>query len=148
MNQISENPPECRENSPDWNRQRLSEVFMLYRDHLREMIRLRLDPRLHSRVDESDVVQEVFLRANQNLEAYSKQSDIPPLVWLRQIGKHLVAETHRHHFRSKRNPRMECQFTVEESDLLENFLAQSVESLGAKLAKANCSSKYDDCFES
>jgi RNA polymerase sigma-70 factor, ECF subfamily len=44
-------------------------LFDRYRDRLRRMVELRLDPRLRARLDASDVVPEVFLDVARALGA-------------------------------------------------------------------------------
>ncbi len=50
------------------------------------MVELRLDPKLRSRVDPSDVVQEVHLEACRRLSAYLLERPLPFRLWLRQIA--------------------------------------------------------------
>lgn len=111
----------------------LTKLFMRLRPHIRQMVEVRLDRRLHSRVDASDIVQETFVRASQGLEAYLESPKMDPLTWLRIIGKHLVAEEHRHHFRSKRSPEREETGLDDSSDALVNRIADSVHSLSAAM---------------
>ena len=44
-------------------------LFARYRDRLRRMVRLRLDPRVQGRVDPSDVIQEAYLETCKSLYA-------------------------------------------------------------------------------
>lgn len=116
----------------DGGLQELTDLFMRVRDHLRQMVSVRLDRRLHSRVDASDIVQETFVRASQSLDSYLQSPKMDPIVWLRLLGKHAIAETHRKHFRDKRTPARE-HFAGEEEDLLVTVLADSVRSVGSIL---------------
>lgn len=111
----------------------LTSVFMRVRPHIRKMVENRLDRRLHSRVDASDIVQETFVRASQGLANYARSPKMDPVTWLRLIGKHIVAEIHRHHFRSKRTPERELHFDNDCSELLINRIAESMYSVGAKI---------------
>jgi RNA polymerase sigma-70 factor (ECF subfamily) len=52
------------------DRPALGELFHCYRDRLRRMVELRMDPRLRARVDASDVLQEASLELAGDLEAY------------------------------------------------------------------------------
>jgi RNA polymerase sigma-70 factor (ECF subfamily) len=115
----------------------LTALFERQRQHLRAMVESRLDKRLHARVDASDIVQEAFLRATQGVRAYLEFPNVHPVVWLRLIGKHIVSETHRRHFREKRSPVRELQYQVDSSDSepLCNKLADSMQSVGTCLAK-------------
>ncbi len=61
------------------------------------MIDLRLDRALGRRVDASDVVQEVLLKANQRLPEYLKAPVLPFHLWLRQIARDHIIDQHRRH---------------------------------------------------
>ncbi len=113
----------------------LCSAFVKHREHLCNMIRLRMNPKIAARVDASDIVQEVFVRANRELSISSLKPQIAPLVWLRQIAKHLIAETHRKNFRQKRNPNVEMKVDRFDLDLLTSSIAGSLESCGTKMAK-------------
>ena len=68
-----------------------------HRDRLKCMVALRLDRRLQGRIDPSDVIQEAFLDATNQLPDYYRQPAMPFFLWLRLItGQKLVA-LHRHH---------------------------------------------------
>lgn len=111
----------------------LTNLFSHLRPHLRKMVEIRLDRRLHSRVDASDIVQETYVRARQGLDAFLESPKMDPLTWLRLIGKHLIAEIHRHHFRSMRSPEREQHWEDNSSDLLINRIADSIHSFGAAI---------------
>ena len=63
------------------------ELWERYRPALRRMIGLRLDQALSRRVDASDVVQDVLLKANQRLADYLRNPSMPFHLWLRQIAQ-------------------------------------------------------------
>lgn len=68
-----------------------------HHDRLRRMIALRLDPRLHGRLDPSDVLQETYLEAFAKLPEYLGRSDYPFFLWLRYLAGHKLGRAHRHH---------------------------------------------------
>ncbi len=68
-----------------------------YRDRLRRMVALRLDPRLQGRVDASDVIQEGYLDAAQRLGEYVRDPSMPFYLWLRFLVGQCVVEQHRIH---------------------------------------------------
>jgi RNA polymerase sigma-70 factor, ECF subfamily len=68
-----------------------------HRPALRRMIGLRLDHALSRRVDASDVVQDVLLKANQRLAEYLRNPAMPFHLWLRQIARDHVIDAHRRH---------------------------------------------------
>jgi RNA polymerase sigma-70 factor (ECF subfamily) len=75
----------------------IQELFDRYRDRLRRMVRLRLDPRVHGRVDPSDVIQEAYLETCKNLPEYLRQPQLPFYLWLRFLTGQKLALAHRHH---------------------------------------------------
>ncbi len=68
-----------------------------HREPLRRMIGIRLDRALVRRVDASDVVQEVMLKASGRLADYLKAPAMPFHLWLRQIAQDHVVDAHRRH---------------------------------------------------
>lgn len=68
-----------------------------HREPLRRMIGMRLDRALVRRVDASDVVQEVMLKASGRLADYLKAPAMPFHLWLRQIAQDHIVDAHRRH---------------------------------------------------
>jgi RNA polymerase sigma-70 factor (ECF subfamily) len=68
-----------------------------YRDRLRRLIALRLDPRLAGRIDPSDVIQETYLEAATRLVEYLQNPTMPFYLWLRFLAGQKLVTLHRHH---------------------------------------------------
>jgi RNA polymerase sigma-70 factor (ECF subfamily) len=68
-----------------------------HRQSLRQMVQLRMDRVLSQRIDASDIVQDVLLEASQRLEDYIKEARMPFHLWLRQLAKDQLIDTHRRH---------------------------------------------------
>jgi RNA polymerase sigma-70 factor (ECF subfamily) len=68
-----------------------------HREPLRRMIGARLGHDLGRRVDASDVVQEVLLKASIRLSDYLRDPRLPFHVWLRQIAQDQIVDQHRRH---------------------------------------------------
>jgi RNA polymerase sigma-70 factor (ECF subfamily) len=91
-----------------------------YRNRLRTMVRLRLDNRLASRVDPSDVVQDALVEAHRRLPAYAAERPIPFYPWLRRIAWDRLMQMHRQHIGAKRRTvlREDAPPLADESELL------------------------------
>ncbi len=86
----------------DGDRQAFDQLFARHRPYLRQIVELRLDPRLRARVDPSDVVQDAHLEAFRRLSAYLKQRPMPFRLWLRQIAYDRTLKARRHHLGAAR----------------------------------------------
>ena len=75
----------------------VDELWDRYRPALRRMIGLRLDQAVTRRVDASDVVQEVLIKASERLRDYLRNPVLPFHLWLRQIARDHVIDAHRRH---------------------------------------------------
>lgn len=75
----------------------IAELLERYRDRLRRMVAMRLDPRLRGRVDASDVIQEGYLDAMKRLEEFISDPSVPFYIWLRFLVGQRVQEQHRRH---------------------------------------------------
>ena len=73
------------------------ELLERHRDDLRRMVRARLDRRLASRIDPSDVVQDALADASRRLDDYLRDRPLPFLGWLRQLTAERVIDAHRRH---------------------------------------------------
>ena len=77
------------------------ELFQQHRDRLRRLVMLRLDHRLQSRIDPSDVLQEAFVEASARLHEYTHAPTMPFFLWLRLITGQRLQILHRHHLGTK-----------------------------------------------
>ena len=106
------------------------------RQRLHRMVRFRLDQRLQGRVDPSDVLQDAYLEAWQDLGAYVRQPAMPFFLWLRGIAGNKLRELHRHHLGTQmRDPRREV--SIYGSALSETTTAAIAANLMANLTGAS-----------
>ena len=68
-----------------------------HRGRLRQMVAVRIDPRLVARVDPSDVVQEALAEAARTLPRYLRDRPVPFYPWLRQIAWERLVHLHAQH---------------------------------------------------
>ena len=75
----------------------LGRLLEKYRPRLKQMVAVRLDRRVASRLDPSDVVQDALADAGMNLGEYLREPPIPFYPWLRRFAQERVIQLHRHH---------------------------------------------------
>lgn len=101
-------------------------LFEANRERLRRMVHFRMDPRLFGRVDPEDVVQDIFLAAQQRLYAF-REDDHPMHIWLRMVGQQTLIDLHRRHLgASKRTAARDRAFA--NSECLSGFVAGKMTS--------------------
>ncbi len=79
------------------DQQALAELFSRHRERLWRMVRFRLDPRLHGRVDADDILQEGYLAAAGRVQHFQEDSSTSFFVWLRMILSQTLIDVHRRH---------------------------------------------------
>src|SRR5262249_47019834 len=93
MNELSGLLRQATQGDPE----RFGALLEEYRPRLRRMVALRLDARLHGRIDPSDVIQEAYLEASSRLPEYLPKPTMPFCLWLRFLTDQKLVTRHRHH---------------------------------------------------
>jgi RNA polymerase sigma-70 factor (ECF subfamily) len=75
----------------------LRTMIQEHHGRLRRMVALRLDPRLQTRIDPSDVLQDAYIDATEQLPAYVQTPAMPFFLWLRLVTGSRLAKLHRYH---------------------------------------------------
>jgi RNA polymerase sigma-70 factor (ECF subfamily) len=86
---------------PPGNPDAIGSELEAYRDRLRRMVQLRIDPRLRTRIDPSDVVQEVFLEASVRFSEVRQDAPGGIFAWLRLLATQKLAQLWRHHLETQ-----------------------------------------------
>lgn len=79
----------------------VADLFGRYREKLLRMIAFRLDGRIIGKVDSDDILQDAFVETARRIQGYLDQPSVPFFVWLRQITKQILIDTHRRYLGAK-----------------------------------------------
>jgi RNA polymerase sigma-70 factor (ECF subfamily) len=106
-----------------------------YREYLLLLARLQVDPRVRSKMDASDVVQETLLKAHEKRDQFRGQSEAEMAAWLRQILANNLRQSLRKFGRQRRDAALErsLQASMDASSVrLEAWLASDMSGPGSK----------------
>lgn len=79
----------------------VAELFHRYQEKLLRMIAFRLDSRIIGKVDGEDILQDAFVETARRIQDYLDQPSVPFFVWIRQITKEVLIDTHRRYLEAK-----------------------------------------------
>src|SRR5436309_11459622 len=92
------------------NRRVLGRLLQHYRPRLHAFIAARLDPRVQSRVDPSDVVQDVQMEVTRRMDDFLERRPMPFHLWVRRTAYERLLNLHRaHRGASRRSVRREAR---------------------------------------
>ncbi len=118
----------------------LAGLFSDYRDRLERLVEFRLDPRLRSRVDSADVLQEAYIEMARRHHQYLISPEVSFYVWARQITLQTLIDVQRRRFGQKRSPQHEIRFvrtpTEGTSDSIAQFLCAQLASPSSAAIRA------------
>jgi RNA polymerase sigma-70 factor (ECF subfamily) len=103
-----------------------AELLERYREKLRQMVALRLDRRLASRIDPSDIVQETLHNAHQRLPEYFADRPTSFYPWLRGIAWDRLIDLYRVHVAAAKRSVLREQPWVGPNEEAVAELAQSI----------------------
>jgi len=98
---VSHQPPEETEDLlkrvAEGDAAALEQLFAGVRPFMRRVIEARMDRRLRSRIDPSDVIQEAFVEATRRIRDYLDRRPMPFHLWVRQMAFENLIRLHRFH---------------------------------------------------
>jgi RNA polymerase sigma-70 factor (ECF subfamily) len=97
MMEANEVPRELLQRAAEGDQHALADLLTPYRSRLKRMVKIRLNPRLQSRVDASDIIQEALLEASRRLREYVDGPGMPFFLWLRHLAGQKLIDIHRRH---------------------------------------------------
>lgn len=102
-----------------------------YREYLRLLARLQLDPRLRGKLDPSDIVQEALLKAHEKRDQFRGRTEEERAAWLRSILTNTLIDVARKYGAQGRDVAAERSLEAalhESSAQLEQWLASDASS--------------------
>ncbi|MFO0966683.1 MAG: sigma-70 family RNA polymerase sigma factor [Gemmataceae bacterium] len=122
-----------------------------FRSYLRLLARLQLDPRLQTKLDASDIVQQTLLQAHEHLHQFRGKSEEELAGWLRTIlantlgaamrrylseGRDLGRERSLQESLEQSSARIECWLAAEQSSPSERVMrVEELVNLAAALTR-------------
>lgn len=130
--------------------QALGMLLQRYRNYLRVLTRLRLGEQLQAKLDDSDLIQETWVRACAHFADFRGHSEAELLGWLRQILARTLANAQRHYTTGQRNLHLEqrlVQQLEDSSQTLQHRLVDSASSPSEKAARREQVVRLADALE-
>jgi RNA polymerase sigma-70 factor (ECF subfamily) len=107
-----------------------------FRNRIRRLIEVRLDPSIRTRVDPSDVVQETLYDAARRLPQYLRDRPVPFYPWLRRLAIQRLVDAHRtHRAADRRSVRHEAHGMLDLPDESQVHLAQRLLASGTSASR-------------
>lgn len=79
------------------DREAFARLYSERENRLRRILLFRLDRRIAGRVDVDDILQEVYLAAEQRLASFEGDSEESFFVWMRLVANQVMIDVHRRH---------------------------------------------------
>src|SRR5262249_12551172 len=137
MNEVKPDSAETRgllEEVARGDRSALGRLLQRFRPRLQAFLGARLDPRMRSRLDPSDVVQEVQLEVTRRMDDFLNRSPMPFHLWVRKTAYERLLKLQRDHRRTRRAVEREVPLPEQSSLLLARPLLAGASSPSQQLA--------------
>lgn len=116
-----------------------------HRAYLQRLLALRIDTRMQSRVDVSDVIQEAHLQATKRMTDYLERRPMPFKLWLRKTACECMLQLRRKHVEAKaRAVSREAPLPDHSSVLLADQLVANTTTPSGKFIKQELGERVRD----
>jgi RNA polymerase sigma-70 factor (ECF subfamily) len=113
-----------------------NQLVARHRDELRRFISRRLDPRVRTRIDPSDIIQDTHLEAFRRLADYCARRPMPFHIWLQKNAYDRLRNINRDHIKAaRRSVERERRSLDQSSVLIAEKISDGVPSPSEQLAK-------------
>lgn len=92
----------------------IDEMLARYRTRLKRMVVYRMDSRIATRFDPSDVVQDTLVLAAKNFDQFREKQNVPFYPWLRKIAVNRLIDIHRQHLQFEKRSMMRESYAIGE----------------------------------
>ncbi len=79
------------------NTSRFAELFTFHQPRIWQIVHFRLNDQIRGRVDPDDVVQDIYVAANQRLKHFIEGDFNSLFLWLRLVAYQTLSDIHRTH---------------------------------------------------
>ena len=120
-----------------------------YRNYLKLLVDMQLNPRLKIKEDDSDIVQQTMLEAHRDFAGFRGKTNDELKAWLKVILTNNLHSVARHYGRDKRDPRREVSLQDQldqSSAMLHRQLVAEQSSPSAKMMKQERSEQLADAL--
>jgi len=103
----------------------LGDLFKVHGERVRRRVRMQMGPKIRSRLETMDVVQNVFVSALRSLDDFTYQKEGDFLRWLTTIAKNRIRDSLREEDAEKRGGKIKKvplnNNSTTQSDAIENY---------------------------
>ena len=132
----------------DGDGEAVNALISRHREAIRRLVHMRMDKAITSRLDASDVVQDVLFEASRRLSDYISDPALPFHLWLRQLAKDRMIDMHRRHRTAQRRSvdREQPVNSIGDDDRSAADLAQLLQDAELTPAAANVRREMEEQF--
>lgn len=128
----------------DLDDENVAAIFLKYRSQLERMIEFRMDPRIRSRIDAHDVLQESFLEIKNRYRDFIVNPGVSLFVWIRKITYQVLIDSQRRHFRQKRGVQNEVPMGRVGNDMSDASQLMARELIGQLTSPSQAAIKAEE----